>query len=64
MTSFTFLYAFNTPEIALQTAFLSEGIFLSSRLGREILADEIEALSESIALRKQETPWGTFEYEL
>ena len=54
----------NTPKIALETAFLSEGIFLSSKLGREIQADEIEALSESLALRKQETPCGTFEYEL
>ena len=23
-----------------------------------------QSLSESIALKKQETPWGTFEYEL
>ena len=54
----------NTPLITLNTAFLSEGIFLSSKLRREIRADEIEALSESIALTSQETPWGTFEYEL
>ena len=54
----------DTPEIALQTAFLSEGIFLSSKLGREVRAEEIEALSESIALQKQETPWGTWTYEL
>ena len=54
----------NTPLITLNTAFLSEGIFLSSELRREIRAEEIEALSESIALTSQETPWGTFEYEL
>ncbi|MBR6322131.1 MAG: hypothetical protein IKR59_04610, partial [Lachnospiraceae bacterium] len=54
----------NTAEITLNTAFLSEGIFLSSELKREVRAEEIEALSESIALTRQETPWGTFEYEL
>ena len=54
----------NTPLITLNTAFLSEGIFLSSELGREVKAEEIEALSVSNALRRQETEWGTFEYEL
>ncbi len=52
----------NTPLITLNTAELSEGIFLSSELGREIYADEIQELSKSTALRKQETEWGTFEY--
>ena len=54
----------NTPLITLNTAFLSEGIFLSSELGREVKAEEIEALSVSNALRRQETEWGTFEYTL
>ena len=54
----------DTALITLNTAFLSEGIFLSSELGREVKADEIEALSKSIALTKQETEWGTFEYTL
>ena len=52
-----------TAEIALATAKLSEGIFLSSQLGREIQADEIEGLSVSTAMRRQETPWGVFEYD-
>ena len=54
----------DTALITLNTAFLSEGIFLSSELGREVKADEIEALSVSNALKKQETEWGTFEYTL
>lgn len=53
----------NTPLITLNTAKLSEGIFLSSELGREIYADEIDELSVSNALHRQETEWGTFEYD-
>ena len=52
-----------TAEIALATAKLSEGIFLSSQLGREIQADEMEALSRSTAMRRQQTPWGVLEYD-
>lgn len=55
---------YDTPWLALQTMLVSEGIFLSGKLGREVTADEIEALSESNAVRDQETPWGTFHYEL
>lgn len=53
----------NTAEIALNTMFLSEGIFLSGKLGREVTADEIEALSESNALTEQDTPFGTIAYK-
>lgn len=53
----------NTPLITLHTAKLSEGIFLSSELKREIYADEIDELSVSTALRRQETEWGTIEYD-
>jgi len=39
-----------TDRIALETSLLQEGIFLSEKLGREITADEIRALSKSTAL--------------
>lgn len=39
-----------SAQLALQTMQISEGIRLSNRLGREVTADEIEALSESTAL--------------
>ena len=54
---------YNTPWLALQTMLVSEGIFLSSQLGRSVTADEIEALSKSTAVRRQETEWGVFEYD-
>jgi len=40
-----------TAEIALETMQISEGIRLSDQLGREVTADEIEALSKSTALK-------------
>ena len=52
----------DTPHIALQTMLVSEGIFLSHKLGREITADEIPELCESISVRRQETPFGVLEY--
>jgi len=39
-----------TAEIALQTMLISEGIYLSDQLGREVSVDEIEVASESKAL--------------
>ena len=51
-----------TAEIALNTMLLSEGIFLSGRLGREVDREEIEAMSVSTALTEQETPFGTLRY--
>lgn len=53
----------DSPYIAMQTAFLSEGVVLSSELGRSVTADEIKAMSKSIALREQETPFGTIKYD-
>lgn len=52
-----------TKDIALETMRVSEGLFLSSTLGREIYADEILTLSKSTALRTQETPFGTLKYD-
>ncbi len=52
-----------TQEITLKTAQLSEGIFLSGKIGREVTADEIDSLAESTAMRRQETEWGVFEYD-
>jgi len=52
----------DTVEIALQTMLISEGIFLSSKLGKEILADEIPELCKSNAITKQETPFGELHY--
>lgn len=53
----------DSPYIAMKTAFLSEGCVLSGNLGRSVTADEIKALSKSIALREQETPFGTIKYD-
>ena len=53
----------DSPYIALQTAFLSEGVVLSSDLGRSVTADEIKAMAKSIALREQETPFGVIKYD-
>ncbi len=40
-----------TAQIALQTMLISEGIYLSDRLGREVTADEVEKASKSSALK-------------
>ena len=53
----------DSPYIAMQTAFLSEGVVLSSELGRSVTAEEIKAMSKSIALREQETPFGVIRYD-
>jgi predicted dehydrogenase len=39
-----------TADIALQTMLISEGIYLSGRLGREVSAEEVAAASRSTAL--------------
>ncbi len=39
-----------TAELALETMLISEGIYLSNQLGREVTVDEIEAQSVSTAL--------------
>ena len=53
----------DSPYIAMQTAFLSEGVVLSSELGRSVTADEIRAMSKSIAIREQETPFGVIKFD-
>lgn len=40
-----------TAELALNTMLISEGIYLSDRLGREVTADEIKTLSQSSAIK-------------
>lgn len=40
-----------TAELALRTMLISEGIYMSSRLGREVTAEEVAALSVSSAIR-------------
>jgi predicted dehydrogenase len=40
-----------TAEIALQTILISEGIYLSDRLGREVTAEEVIAMSEPHSLK-------------
>ena len=52
-----------TAEIALNTMFISEGIFLSGKLGHEVSAEEIEKLSVSKALKTQKTPFGELTYK-
>lgn len=39
-----------TADVALETMLISEGIYLSERLGREVTADEVRAESKSTAL--------------
>jgi len=52
----------DTANIGLRTMLISEGIFLSDQLGREVSAQEIESLSKSIALSRQDTPIGELTY--
>lgn len=53
----------DTPYIAMQTALLSEGVFVSQAQHRSVTAEEIKAMSQSTALHRQETPWGVIEYD-
>jgi predicted dehydrogenase len=52
-----------TAELALNTMLISEGIYQSSALGREVSAEEIEANSVSAAIKKQETGFGELVYD-
>jgi predicted dehydrogenase len=40
-----------TAQIALQTMLISEAIYLSNKLGREVTAEEVEKASKSTALK-------------
>ena len=53
----------DTAGIALQTMLISEGIYMSSVLNREVTADEIVRESKPAYIRRQETPFGALEYE-
>ncbi|MBQ7148957.1 MAG: Gfo/Idh/MocA family oxidoreductase [Pseudobutyrivibrio sp.] len=53
----------DSPYIAMQTAFLSEGVVLSNELGRSVTADEIKKMSKSIAIREQKTDFGVIKYD-
>ena len=53
----------DTVHVALQTMLVSEGIFLSHTLGREVTGDEIPALCKSNAMKNQETPFGILKYK-
>lgn len=44
---------YNTPEIALGMLLLTDGIFLSQELGREMMAEEIKALSPEMYVHEQ-----------
>lgn len=54
---------YNTPLIALNASLLADGLVLSSEMGTAVTADEIKAKSKSLAMWKQPTPWGVFDYE-
>ena len=51
-----------TVNIALNTMLISEGIYMSSKLGREVTYDEIVSNSKSLAITTQETPFGVLNY--
>ena len=55
---------YNTPEIAKNMLLLTDGLFLSSELGREVTVDEIKAMSQSMAIIDQETPFGIIHYDM
>jgi predicted dehydrogenase len=40
-----------TAELALQTMLISEGIYLSDKLGREVTAEEVKTQSKSSAVK-------------
>jgi predicted dehydrogenase len=54
---------YNTPLIGLNVSLLTDGVFISSDLGRSVTAEEIKEKSKSLSIWKQETPWGIFDYE-
>lgn len=52
----------DTASIALSTALISEGLYLSAKLGREVSLEEIESKSESTSILEQDSPIGTIRY--
>ena len=55
---------YNTPEIASQMLLLTDGIFLSEELGREVTADEIIALSPTLYIPEQEIGGELIRYDV
>ena len=55
---------YDTKHIALETMLVSEGIYRSGSLGREVTADEIRSGSASSFIREQETGFGVLRYGL
>ena len=51
-------------EIDENRLMITDGLFLSSELGREVTADEIRAMSKPLSLTEPETPFGTIHYDL
>ena len=54
---------YDSPRIGMNVSLLCDGVIQSSELGRAVTADEIKANSKSLAIWKQETPWGVFDYD-
>jgi len=54
---------YDTPLVGLNASLLCDGVIMSSELGRSVTADEIKANSKPLAIWKQETPWGVFDYD-
>lgn len=54
---------YNTPEIGLAVSLLVDGLFISEMEGRSVSAEEIKDKSRSLAIWRQETPWGVFDYD-
>lgn len=53
----------DSPYIAMETALLSDAIFISQAQHRSVTGEEVRAMSQSVALHRQETPWGVIEYD-
>ncbi|MBO6054248.1 MAG: Gfo/Idh/MocA family oxidoreductase [Oscillospiraceae bacterium] len=54
---------YDTPLIGMNVSLLCDGVIQSSEAGRAMTAEEIKANSKSLAIWKQETPWGVFDYD-
>lgn len=52
----------DTASVALNTALITEGLYRSDRLNREVTAEEIMSESQSTAIRAQDSPIGRIEY--
>jgi len=54
----------DTKDLALQTLLLSEGIYQSGKLGREVTAEEIAAMSKSSFITQQDVGFDVFHYSI